>query len=128
MTREHFCHSEPAGRRVRNLDLVPYEPGSCTTEDTEDHREMQASTVNGERSTVNGRTNPKARAKSNNKLRGQNLYCHSEDKVPLLLRGRSDEESGLSKARPGSLIRKKRGFGMTRQGRDPSSARSADSG
>ena len=33
------CHFEPAGRRVRNLDPVPYEPGSCTTEDAELHRE-----------------------------------------------------------------------------------------
>ena len=101
-----FVIPNPHLRRVRNLDLVPYEPGSCTIEATEDHREMQALTVNGERSTVNGRTNPKARAKSNNKLRGQNLYCHSEDKVPLLLRERSDEESDRSKARAGSLIRR----------------------
>ena len=31
----------PPGSRVRNLGLVPYEPGSCTTEDAEGHREMQ---------------------------------------------------------------------------------------
>ncbi len=50
-----FVIPNPPGSRVRNLDLVPYGPGPCTTEGTEDHREMQASTVNGERSTVNGR-------------------------------------------------------------------------
>jgi len=52
-----FVIPNPPRWWVRNLDLdlVPYEPGPCTTEDTEDHREMQTSTVNGERSTVNGR-------------------------------------------------------------------------
>jgi len=38
--KSEACHSEER-EATRNLDLVPYEPGSCTAEDAEGHREMQ---------------------------------------------------------------------------------------
>ncbi len=94
------CHSEER-EATRNLDLVPYEPGSCTAEDTEKcKREKQ---------------NIWSRYKGRLVTR-KSSACHSEPAT------QAGEESAFELSVHDSRIT------IHEKDRDPSSARSADSG